>query len=250
MTAPDVRLITVRPPWSFAIAHLDKRVENRVRPTSYRGPVFIHTGRSRDHDALGSQVFMAALRAWGGPTAVAWFERDGAPEATRPGHVVATARLVDCHPDAGDCCGPWANRSHTVPGVGFTVVHHLVLADVAAIVEAIPARGQLGLPWRADASLAARLSPYLPEQIDRQHGVAAERAGPGDYDVDLRARVATALRRGHGADCEEPDDESPGRCVCEHADLARELEVAGRYAEPGYVEPTGADADGGMEYLP
>lgn len=39
------RVLTVQPPWSWAIAHGGKTVENRTDCKSYRGELFIHAGR-------------------------------------------------------------------------------------------------------------------------------------------------------------------------------------------------------------
>lgn len=41
---------------------------------------------------------------------------------------------------------------------------------------------------------------------------------------DLAARVRAALERGHGPDCHEGDETGPGRCRCEQADLAVEIQ--------------------------
>ena len=188
MTEPW-RLITVRPPWSFAIAHLGKRVENRTRSTSYRGPVAIHAGRNFDvlavdHPALVGAVYDSRLGHGVPPVDV----YDGAPHVMHFGHVVALADLIDCHPDDGDCCGPWAERTHTTAGTGITVLHHLVLDDVIPLAEPIPARGQLGLPWRADAALHARLHATPEATSLRQRLVAAEHAEAGDVDDEPRCR--------------------------------------------------------------
>lgn len=78
----------------------------------------------------------------------------------------------------------------------------------------------------------------IPCRVCRGSGV-----GPTELvsiTADLRARIAAALRAGHGPDCEEPDEDGPGRCVCPQGALARELEdeleEQGRYLEPGEPE--------------
>ena len=47
-----MRILTVRQPWAYAIVHLGKDVENRVRNIAgdYRGPVAIHAALAEDSD--------------------------------------------------------------------------------------------------------------------------------------------------------------------------------------------------------
>ena len=62
MGANELRILTVRQPWAWAIIHGGKGVENRVRNVagSYRGPVAIHAGLALD---LGyDEVRSARLR--------------------------------------------------------------------------------------------------------------------------------------------------------------------------------------------
>jgi hypothetical protein len=40
--SPIVKVLTIRQPWLWAIAHGTKRVENRPWRTHYRGPVLLH----------------------------------------------------------------------------------------------------------------------------------------------------------------------------------------------------------------
>lgn len=162
MTDLDIRCITVRQPWAFGIAHLGKSPENRVRTTSYRGPLGIHAGKA--WDAAGGQDSRITSRCG----------------ALRPdddrivyGAVIALAQLVDCHEAIGGCCLPWGDRSFTTLGSGPTVVFHLVLDYVRPLAEPIPARGQLGLPWRPDAALLADLRAAYARTEPRQRPVVA-----------------------------------------------------------------------------
>jgi hypothetical protein len=43
---PEVRILSVRPPWSLAMFQLGKDVENRPRPLKYRGILAIHTSNT------------------------------------------------------------------------------------------------------------------------------------------------------------------------------------------------------------
>lgn len=180
----DIRLITVRPPWSFAISHLGKTPENRTRSTSYRGLVGIHAGKSWDALATHDRRITAAVHLLAGSSGM---ESSDFLDPTSPyicrGHVVALAELVDCHPDDGQCCRPWGERSHSTVGTGLTVVHHLVLAGAVPLTEPIPARGQLGLPWRPDALLAALLHA-TPEAADRRQRLVATGSDADGYVAD------------------------------------------------------------------
>ncbi len=70
-----MKALTICQPYAEMIACGEKTIENRTWPTSYRGPLAIHAGKSR-----------------------AWLEAED--ERERPGMafgaIVATARVVDC----------------------------------------------------------------------------------------------------------------------------------------------------------
>jgi hypothetical protein len=146
-----MRALTVRPPWSWAIAHGGKNIENRSWPTSYRGLLAIHGGaRSRwDPDGQASPLLRAAWaeHARSRPEAhnTIWLLRKST-EWMAFGAVVAVAELRGCHgPD--DCpatCSPWAAWGQ----------YHWNLFDARALPEPVPCRGALGL-WR------------LPEDVEK-----------------------------------------------------------------------------------
>jgi hypothetical protein len=139
-----MRALTVRPPWSWAIAHGGKTVENRGYPTRYRGLLAIHGGaRSRwDPDGQASALVREAwaARARSRPDAhnSIWLLRKDTGWMTF-GAVVAVAELRGCHgPD--DCygtCSPWAAAGQW----------HWNLFDVRPLPDPVPCRGMLGL-WR------------------------------------------------------------------------------------------------------
>lgn len=155
-----MKAITVRDPWGWAIAYAGKTTENRSRSTSYRGPVAIHVGLGWDAAGAASDLIQRAWAQWAanmplrpGPGV----EYSGYPGRLQryglwldPGHVVAVAELVDCHPAAG-CCAPWGE-----PGSGY----HLTLADVRRI-RPVPAKGQLGLPWNLPEDATAQVTAQL-----------------------------------------------------------------------------------------
>ena len=77
-----MKAITVIQPFAELIARGDKRIENRVWATSYRGPLAIHAGKSQSYN--GDKVFDLAGR-YG-------LER----MAMSFGAIIAVAKLVDC----------------------------------------------------------------------------------------------------------------------------------------------------------
>lgn len=118
-----MKALTIRQPWADAIVHLaenPKRVENRTRPTKYRGQILIHAGLIGDRAAV-----LAGVPA--GPD--------------KRGHIIGIAELTGCHAELG-CCWPW----------GLPDRWHWELADVQPLAVPVPAKGQLGL-WNPPADV-------------------------------------------------------------------------------------------------
>lgn len=147
MTEP-MRALTIKPPWSHAIAHGTKRVENRSWPApawAIGQDVAIHAGKGFDWDAEFPPGFMAE-----------WIP----PEDCALGAVVAVARLAGCH-DSPECYGPMqrpGSGPHPLCSPwGLRFQWHWVLADVRPLAQPVPCRGMLGL-WRLpeDVESAAR----------------------------------------------------------------------------------------------
>ncbi len=120
MATNEVRVLTVRQPWAWAIIQGGKDVENRSWPTKHRGALLIHAGSA--------------------------FERDGyetvkrlAPQPPPPaddfvhGAIIGVVDLVDCVQDSGS---EWAT-----PGQW----HWCLRGPVA--LPAFSCSGKLGL-WR------------------------------------------------------------------------------------------------------
>lgn len=120
----SMKALTICQPYADMIANNEKIIENRTWPTSYRGPLAIHAGKSK-----------------------AWMDADDLLE--RPGMafgaVVATATLVDCvraenltdeYRSRDDANGPWC----------------WVLEDVRRLPVPVPAKGAQGL-WELSADL-------------------------------------------------------------------------------------------------
>ncbi|WP_416520098.1 ASCH domain-containing protein [Streptomyces achromogenes] len=140
-----MRALTVKQPWSAAIAHGPKRIENRSRsiPAQHVGStILIHAGQ--DYSPVGRITVLDVF--------------DQEPEDLWPEHrgaIVAVATLANCHQDEG-CCRPW----------GFPDAWHWQLTDVRAVPHPIlGVRGQLGLWTVPDDVLAAvQRQVYLPER--------------------------------------------------------------------------------------
>lgn len=146
-----MKAITIRQPWARAIASGFKDIENRGRPTSHRGLVAIHAGktiaRAADHD----------------PRITAMYGRD-ASIGVPLGAVIAVADLVDCHPAAyggahgRTCCEPWGEPLHN-GGPCF----HLTLASVRRLATPVPVRGSLALPFTLPDDVATAVAAQLTE---------------------------------------------------------------------------------------
>lgn len=144
--------LTVRPPWSIAIAMGQKTAENRKWATRHRGLVAIHSAVTVAPDAFS---FPPLARLW---TPGTRFHK---------GCVVAVATLADCHP-AGPCearngpgmCSEWA-----MPGYAF----HWLLEDAIALPEPVPATGRERLwPLPGDAEKAVRVQLEVPGATARR----------------------------------------------------------------------------------
>lgn len=143
------KAISVRQPWASCIASLHpdaKRVENRGRPTSYRGPVAIHASLTPNTSAGHDE---RVTRLWG---------RD--PRIGMPaGVILAVADLVDCHEAQWPlrpmeaCCQPWGD-----PYYNGRLAWHLVLDNVRILDEPVPAKGQLSVPWTLPEDVAERVA--------------------------------------------------------------------------------------------
>jgi hypothetical protein len=155
-----MRALTVRPPWSWAIAYAGKSVENRTWTTRWRGLLAIHAGQRPDKAAFSDACMLD------------FCVRAGAVPRYDCGRIVAVAELAGIHhaDDCAHCCPepedwdpsndsmPCTNyegpcRNHCSPWA-FPDVWHWKLASVRPLPEPVPCKGALGL-WR------------LPEDVER-----------------------------------------------------------------------------------
>ncbi|WP_306324148.1 MULTISPECIES: ASCH domain-containing protein [unclassified Streptomyces] len=144
-----MRALTIRQPWAAAIAHADKRVENRTWPTSYRGPLLIHAGKTVDQRS--GRLVAAVVRG---------LQMD-------LGAVIAVARITGCHDSSGErtLCSLWAAEGQ---------FHH-VLDEVTALPLPIPWKGAQGL-WVPPAVLVDKVRDQL--SAETADHVLREEAGP------------------------------------------------------------------------
>lgn len=154
-----MRALTVLQPWSWAIAHAGKTIENRSRSFAYRGLLAVHAGRAWEPSGGSSPVLKAAFD----PHRPAFARgRDIAPWVSPvfdAGAVVAVSSLVGVHLARG-CCAPWG---HTVPlraDRAGSPVYHLVLQDTRALPVPVPCRGAQGL-WRLPPAVAGLVAGQL-----------------------------------------------------------------------------------------
>ena len=76
----QVKALSVRGPWAWAILYAGKNIENRSRRTKYRGPLVIHSSRTRD---LVAEDWLRSRRLY-------------FPEDFPTGALVGIVDLVDC----------------------------------------------------------------------------------------------------------------------------------------------------------
>jgi hypothetical protein len=93
-----VKTLTVQQPWAWAIVAGVKRIENRSWPTSYRGPILIHAGKTRKN----------MRRIYGQPL----FPEAPDEDSLVFGAVVGGVEIIDCVPveevaDERFAFGPW-----------------------------------------------------------------------------------------------------------------------------------------------
>jgi len=155
----EMRILTVRQPWAWAIIHGGKDVENRVRNLAgdYRGPIAIHAGLGYDDDH-DRQLVGAAIGNWRRANPGVSSADNPDPMQSRPvwygnrGHIIGVVDIVDVHQsghhyrDIGAgvkqidlaeraCCPPWGDRD----------AFHLKLSNPRPLATPIPYKGALGL---------------------------------------------------------------------------------------------------------
>jgi hypothetical protein len=118
-----MKILTVHNPYAWAIFHAGKDVENRSRPTSYRGNLLIHSGLSQK--SMDSLMPTKLIMPLGFPF----------------GSILGSVELVDCITDSDS---EWA-----MPGY-----YHWILENPVVLDRPFPIKGRLGL-WTAPSFLLA-----------------------------------------------------------------------------------------------
>ena len=162
LSAGDIRAISIRQPWAWAVAQGWKTIENRSRGTGYRGVLAIHAPKrvnTEDENHLFHLVAEHLKRhpesdpdraehLAGNPGAVAReYEAD---QAAGTSAIVGIARIVDVireEPDGDSAL--WYNGD-----VG------LVLEDARALIDPVRTAGALGL-WHVTGNLEIALQAEL-----------------------------------------------------------------------------------------
>lgn len=127
-----MKALTVKQPWAHAIIHLGKEVENRSRPTKYRGQIYIHAGKTHSQEGID---FLRARGQWPAPT------------TGTLGMIIGSVDVTDCHnwrecgPGEG-MCSEWAMEGQ----------YHWVLANPRPLATPFPMQGKLGIWNFGDAA--------------------------------------------------------------------------------------------------
>lgn len=158
----ELRAITVRQPWGWAIAYGGKTVENRSRAVAYRGLLAIHAGAAWSVHGGADRAVKQAFAPYRPPAAASRdIERAHSPGRFVTGAIIAVAELVDVHLGIG-CCRPWGHGRDLATAAP---VHHLLLARVRPLAAAVACRGQLGL-WQPAPAVAAQVAALLGERTE------------------------------------------------------------------------------------
>ena len=177
----EMRVLTVRQPWAWAIINGGKDVENRVRNVagSYRGPVAIHAGAAWDESSYDNPKEWEIRRAitskqngWPADDGEVWASDMLEPEDERfvRSAIIGVVDLVGVHNATandqtpmcwefgdrmgakaeGKFCSPWAQASEK----------HLELANPRPLANPIPFKGALGLR-KIDTDTIARINAQV-----------------------------------------------------------------------------------------
>jgi hypothetical protein len=150
-----LRALSVRQPWTSAIAYGDKRTENRGRATHYRGPLALHASLAVDWNAPEHAWTAAGLTPYRpGDPREAW-------RASLPlGAIIAVAEVVGCHPHWMCIKRDGPLKVNSCMRWGADGQFHWLLASVRPLAEPVPAKGMLGLwtvPEDAERAVRAQL---------------------------------------------------------------------------------------------
>ncbi len=149
----EIRGLSIKQPYAWAITVGAKPVENRTRGTRYRGLLAIHASKSVMAASLDDPRILDAI-------AVRDFEIGEAASAT--GAVVAVAELTGCH-HSDECMMPVSQERGVRTGCSAWAVRgqwHIEIRVIRALPEPVPCRGMLGL-WRLPPDVEAKVRRQL-----------------------------------------------------------------------------------------
>jgi ASCH domain len=160
-----LRALTVRQPWATAIIWGGKDIENRSKPTKYRGRLWIHAGMHHPDwgDYLEVRGLSGAVFGWTDTRRVSMSAAEAQRAQRRKEHagtrgvILGSVDVVGCHGDETaedrESCSPWARHGQ----------HHWMLANPQPLAEPVPCRGMLGL-WRLPEDVEKAVRAQLEEQ--------------------------------------------------------------------------------------
>lgn len=151
--ARKIPTLTVHNPWALMLALKVKPVENRGWKLGYRGPMWLHAGKTWDDAGQRSPLVRDA-----------WNELAGAGDVLEPGCPLipsgAVTALLEvtgcCHSDdcvnqqTGELCSPWAAYGQ----------YHIQVTVTAVLPSPVPCRGmqkQWALPPDVETTARAQL---------------------------------------------------------------------------------------------
>lgn len=152
----EIRGLTIKQPWCYAISHLGKRIENRTWAPTYRGLLALHASASVGSRAdFNRQVLVAADL---GDASLELVRRGsllrGAVFAVASLNDVCAASLRSGRSGPLRCsCGKWAATQHC----------HLRLTQLRLLPVPVPAKGALSL-WRLPADVDAAVRAQIAEE--------------------------------------------------------------------------------------
>lgn len=124
------KALSVRAPWWWFILHGGKDIENRNRPTKYRGPIYIHASKWWSKPGVIDDA-ETALECYYKAKFHSSAEMKWAEMKSLGGHIVGKVDIVDC---VTSSASPW-----------FFGKYGYVLANPVALERPIACVGMLGL---------------------------------------------------------------------------------------------------------
>lgn len=124
-----MKALTVRQPWALAIILDGKDVENRSRPTKYRGQLYIHAGKDWADEGANTVFRIAGVHYSIG--------------SLIQGMVIGTVDVIDCH--HANECKDWAETGSACSEWALADQWHWVLSNPRPLATPFPEKGKLGL---------------------------------------------------------------------------------------------------------